>query len=283
MNNSLDLMRARLNLRGGVTQQDRMIKDKRETLDRVLMYSYQGANVRKAGSENIDRALMNPNSVKQDYDDKIISIGYEYGYEPGTVFEWVNTGTKWLIYLQDLTELAYFKGNVRKCNYEIKWKSEDGTIFSTAAAVRGPKEVGISSTEVENINVDSPNHSLNLLLPASKEVLEYFVRYSKFYLSGDKDYNVCWRVEAIDWVSMPGILEINAVEYYVNEIHEKDVQIKSLEIRLKDCLKQTDMWKKESEKVSQSFKDCKVFCPRESTDWNEYQEWWKEKHKDDIQ
>jgi hypothetical protein len=80
MNNSLDLMRARLNLRGGVAQQDRMIKDKKETLDRVLLYSYQGANVRKVGFENIDRALINPNSVKQDYDDKIISISYEYGY-----------------------------------------------------------------------------------------------------------------------------------------------------------------------------------------------------------
>ena len=99
MNNSLDLMRARLNLRGGVTQQDRMIKDKRETLDRVVLYSYQGANVRKLDSEAVERALINPNTVKQDYDDKTISIGYECGYKPGTIFEWVNTGTKWLIYL----------------------------------------------------------------------------------------------------------------------------------------------------------------------------------------
>ena len=99
MNNSLSLMRARLNVHGGVAQQDRMIKDKRDTLNKVVYYSYQGANVRKVGSENIERALINPNTVKQDYDDKIISIGYEYDYKPGTVFEWVNTGTKWLIYL----------------------------------------------------------------------------------------------------------------------------------------------------------------------------------------
>ena len=99
MNNSLNLMRARLRYLGGEGQQDRMIKDKRETLDKVVLYSYQGATVRKVGSDTTERALINPNSVKQDYDDKIISIGYEYGYEPGTVFEWVNTGTKWLIYL----------------------------------------------------------------------------------------------------------------------------------------------------------------------------------------
>jgi hypothetical protein len=30
-------------------------------------------------------------------------------------------------------------------------------------------------------------------------------------------HQVCWRVEAIDWISTPGILEIVAVEYYANE------------------------------------------------------------------
>jgi hypothetical protein len=30
---ALDLMRARLQVRGGITQQDRMIKDKRDILD----------------------------------------------------------------------------------------------------------------------------------------------------------------------------------------------------------------------------------------------------------
>lgn len=31
------------------------------------------------------------------------------------------------------------------------------------------------------------------------------------------------------------------------------------------------------------YENCKCLCPRESSDWSEYQEWWKEKHKDDIQ
>ena len=32
-----------------------------------------------------------------------------------------------------------------------------------------------------------------------------------------------------------------------------------------------------------AFENCKAFCPRNCSDWNEYQEWYKEKHKDDIQ
>jgi hypothetical protein len=33
-------------------------------------------------------------------------------------------------------------------------------------------------------------------------------------LQGD---DTCWRVEATDWISTPGILEVIAVEYYANE------------------------------------------------------------------
>ena len=219
MNNSLDLMRARLNLRGGVTQQDRMIKDKRETLDRVVWYSYQGADVRKLASETVERALINPNTVKQDYDDKTISIGYEYNYKPGIIFDWVNTGTKWLIYLQDLTELAYFKGDIRKCNYQINWKDKENKICSTYAAVIGPSEKKIDTTVKEGVSLDTPNHSLTMMLPATIEVLAYFKRYSKFYIQPLKegDSPICWRVEATDTISMPGILELTAYEYYINE------------------------------------------------------------------
>ena len=219
--NSLDLMQARLHARGGVTQQDRMIKDKRETLNRVVWYSYQGADVRKLDSETVERALINPNTVKQDYDDKIISIGYEYDYKPGTIFDWVNTGTKWLVYLQDLTELAYFKGDIRKCSYQITWKSETGNEYTTYAAVTGPSEKTIDTTKTEGISLDVPNHSLTMMLPATIEVLSYFKRYSKFYIQPLKegDSPVCWRVEATDTISMPGILEISAYEYYINCIN----------------------------------------------------------------
>lgn len=225
MNNGLNLMRARLNVLGGVTQQNRMIKDKRDTLDRIVLYSYQGAKVRKLGSETADPALINPNQVKQDYDDKIISIGYEYGYTPGTIFDWVNTGTKWLIYLQDLTELAYFKGDIRKCSYEISWRDANGDIKTTFAAIRGPKETSIDTSIKEGVSYDFPNHSLNILLPKNEDTLAQFTRYSEFYLKPltGENSSICWRIEATDTLSMPGIIEVNAVEYYANE-HEDNVE-----------------------------------------------------------
>ena len=55
-------------------------------------------------------------------------------------------------------------------------------------------------------------------MPKSESAINYFKRYSKFYLQGlsEGDENICWRVEAKDSISMPGILEINATEYYAN-------------------------------------------------------------------
>ena len=57
-------------------------------------------------------------------------------------------------------------------------------------------------------------------MPLNENTRNYFKRYSKFYLKND---NTCWRVEAIDWISTPGILEVAAVEYYANEF-EDDIE-----------------------------------------------------------
>ena len=217
----------RLQFHGGNLQQERMIKDKRRSLNRALWYSYQAAQVLRTDAEYRKpvRALINPNKLKQDYDDKIISIGYEYNFKPGDVFEWIGTNTHWLIYLQDLTELAYFRGDIRKCSYEIAWQDEDGE-HSTYVALRGPVETKINYIQKHGISVDTPNYSLNMLIPLNNATLKYFQRYSKFYLQSDiNEYmnNVCWRVEAIDWLSTPGILEVAAVEYYANET-EDDIE-----------------------------------------------------------
>ena len=208
---------------GGPAQQSRMITDKRKTLDRVIKYSYQGAFIQRIGEKTKPApALINPNKLKQDYDDKILSIGFEYNFQPGDIFEWCQTGTYWLIYLQDLTELAYFRGDIRKCSYQIVWMDEQNKEHKTYAAIRGPVETKINYIQKHTISLDEPNYSLNILMPLTDESLNYFKRYNKFYLQND-DKKVCWRVEAVDWISTPGILEITAVEHYANK-SEDDIE-----------------------------------------------------------
>ena len=226
-------MAKRLDSKGGFPQQNRMIRDKRRSLDKATLYSYQGALVKKQlydfkpameGVREADpvRALINPNKLKMDYDDKIISIGFEHGFRTGDSFEWCNTGTYWIVYLQDLEELAYFRGDIRKCSYEIEWDDEDGKRQRTYVALRGPVETKIDYIQKHGISVDNPNYSLNILMPKTTANLKQFKRYKKFYLQDlvEGEDNTCWRVEAIDTFSTPGIIEITAVEYYANEFED---------------------------------------------------------------
>jgi hypothetical protein len=91
--------------------------------------------------------------------------------------------------------------------------------------LRGPVETKIDYIQKHGISVDNPNHSLHILMPKTTASLKRFKRYSKFYLQdlAEGEDNICWRVEATDSFSTPGILEITAVEYYANE-HEDDVE-----------------------------------------------------------
>ena len=209
-------LRAQAN--GGNSQQERMIRDKRRSLDRAVWYSYQAAEIIKvdAADRRPVRALINANKLKQDYDDKIVSVGFEYNLACGDVFEWLGTNTHWLVYLQDMTELAYFRGDIRKCSYEIAWEDENGQ-HSTYVAIRGPVETKIVSTLTHGVSMDTPNYSLNLLMPKTEAVLSYFKRYSKFYLKG---HETCWEVQAIDEFSTPGIVEVVALESYANAMED---------------------------------------------------------------
>lgn len=229
---ALEHQKQRLTAGGGFAQQERMIYDKRKAFDRALLYSYQGANVEKAHNDLSDdfdikqvRALINADKLKQDYDDKIISIPYECEYHTGDVFHWVGTDTYWLIYLQDLTELSYFRGSIRRCSYEINWEDEDNVRHHTYVAVRGPVETKINYIQKHGISVDTPNYSLNILIPKTPDSEAYFKRYAKFYM---KDNDTCWRVEAVNSISMPDIIELSAVEYYANEFEDSDFVVGAL-------------------------------------------------------
>ena len=218
---------AHLRAEGGHRQQERMIQAKRKSFDRATFNSYQAAEISPVNRPRLrQRALINVNQTKPDYDDKILSVGYEHNYKPGDIIQWHRRRldgkvdvSYWLIYLQDLTELAYFKGDIRKCNYWVNWEDEYGHLHHTWFAIRGPVETKIDSMQKSNFSIDLPNHTLNILMPKNEETLKRFKRYSKFYIRGaDEESNsICWRVEATDAISMPGVLEITAHEYYSND------------------------------------------------------------------
>ena len=230
-----NLMADELEVRGGYPQQERMVRDKRKALDHATKYSYQAARIRKVQNKNevtsckdtspLVRALINPNKLKMDYDEKIVSVGFEHGFQSGDIFEWSRTNSYWIIILQDIDEIAYFRGEIRRCSYQIKWIDDDGNECSTYCAVRGPVETKIDDYDRHNILFNDPNYSLDIYMPKNEYTMNRFKRYDKFYLTNaeDPDDKICWRVEATDSISTPGILEIQATEYFSNNT-EDDVE-----------------------------------------------------------
>lgn len=68
-------LKARLNFRGGINQQDRMNRDKDRSLRKALLYSYQAATAILPDLKEF-RCLINPNKLTEDADDKILSIPF---------------------------------------------------------------------------------------------------------------------------------------------------------------------------------------------------------------
>lgn len=215
----LDNLQTRLNYRGG-SQEHRMQKDKLNSFHKALLYSYQAADITLNSSQY--RCLINPDKIKQDYDDKIISIDFDANMKTGDVFKWDNTNTYWLVYLEHFEEDAYFRGEIRRCRYDISFKVGE-TVYSTKAAVRGPVETKIVHNLKANVSYDDPNLTLEILIPKNVQTEAYFIRYNKFMSGG-----ICWQIQAVDSFSMPGIIQLTAKEYFKDDFKDTDTVVNGL-------------------------------------------------------
>ena len=219
---NLELMKMRAKALNNDRQIERMVRDKLRSLHRSLLYSYQSAWIQKVGSEEKNRALINPDKIKFDYDEKIVSVDPKWEYKPGDVFEWKNTGTYWLILKQELTEVAYFRGNCRRCQALEVFDKETGEVETYWMAIRGPVETKINTIQKAGIVADVPNLTINAYVAKTDKTMKLFERYQKFSFAGRY-----WKVTAPDSISTPGILEFTAEEDY--DCDHEDLIIKEVD------------------------------------------------------
>lgn len=208
---NLDLMKKRLQYLGG-NAEERMIKGKLNSLEKSFSISYQSADILFAGK--VCKSLINPNRLTIDQDDKIVSTVFETGLAVGSVFTWISTNTKWLVYDKRLTEDAYFIGNIRKCNNQIKWLDEKNIEREIDVSIVDPNEGSVDSAAKPSFSIDIPNNSLKILMP-SNNFTKIFKRYFKFMLDGQ-----VWEVVSSSDKSNPGITSLIVVESFINK--EKD-------------------------------------------------------------
>ena len=227
----LDNLSLRLNYQGG-NQEGRLIKDKQRSLNKALLYSYQAETAILADGREF-RCLINPDKLKNDYDDKIISIPFEdvclnskrkgktneglekIGMKVGDVFQWKETETYWLVYLQRLEENAYFRAEIRKCRYEVDINENKYKVY-----LCGPAENAIvwhtkKNMKGSGVTWNDLNYDLTMFITKDELTEDYFHRFTKVKVSG-KPYEV----QAVDAISTEGIIEVALKEDYTNEVQD---------------------------------------------------------------
>lgn len=222
----LENLKTRLDYRGGNNQQARMQAGKLSTLKKALLYSYQAATaILQDGREF--KCLINPDKLKNEYEDKIISIPFEdiclneskvgkiseglqkIGMKVGDIFTWKETNTKWLVYLQRLEETAYFRAEIRRCQYTI---DVNGKIYS----IYGKRLGEIDWETKHNIFWNNLNYSLQVYISKDENTQGYFKRFKIVKINGEP-----WEVQAVDEISSDGIIIIALKEAYSNSIAEE--------------------------------------------------------------
>lgn len=224
-----DNMNMRLQWLGGARQQDRMNEDKLRTLKKALLYSYQAITLENELGEQF-RALLNPDKLKNDYDQKTLSIPFEdiclnqpkvgtttEGRQSthiscGQVFKNVDNNTYWIIYLQNLEETAYFRAEVKRCKEEVEINGHKYKVY-----IRGPIETKIDWSQKKGINWNDLNYSLFMYITKNEETLEFFHRFSIIKVRG-KPYEV----QVADSFAADGIIEVVLLETNDNSLEDQE-------------------------------------------------------------
>lgn len=217
---SLDLLKKRLQYNGG-SQEGRMINSKLKSLKKALVHSYQAATAVLADNREF-KCLINPDKVKMDYDNKIVSIPFQdiclnndsniiedINMKPGDVFTWKETNTFWLVYLRRYEEDAYFRAEIRRCDYEIEINKNKYRVY-----VAGPDKLKfdwMTKTLPHGFSWNNLNYNTMMYITKNEETEAFFHRFTKIKLCGKP-----WSVAVVDSISTEGIIQVALKEDFSN-------------------------------------------------------------------
>ena len=204
-------MFTRIQYAGGVMD-NRVDKSKLHSMQMALQNSYQAEWITL--NDNKYRCLINPDKLKEDYDQKVISIEHSAGMKEGDVFYWDRTDTHWLVYLQQHSESAYFRAQIRRCNYEIEVNNHKYWVY-----LRGPVETALVWRQKHNIEFNDLNYSLLIYVTKNEETLDFFKRFQILQIDGHR-----WRVAATDIFSQGSIIEVYLEEFFDNSLEDEQIK-----------------------------------------------------------
>lgn len=215
----LSNIKKRICYRGGRDAIDRMIQDKNKSLKNALFNSYQSATaVLEDGREF--KCLINPNKLSMELDDKMLSIPFEdvclnknggqdesTNVKCGSVIQWKENGSHWIVYSQFLQEVAYFRGLMRQCESEPL--EIDGKKFWYY--LKGPDDKSIDWQKTKHLIFNNLNYSIELYITKDERTLQFFQKFKKC-----KIYGKNFEIQAVDELSVNGLLLVYLKETYSN-------------------------------------------------------------------
>ena len=114
---SLKTLKTRIDYMGG-NSLNRIKRQKLNSFHAALKEDYNSRPILTSLGEEY-QALINDDNTKSDYDKRYISIDFAASLNPGDVFQCLDDNTHWMVYLQDLVEIAYFKSEIIRCRYQV--------------------------------------------------------------------------------------------------------------------------------------------------------------------
>lgn len=215
---SLETLQTRINYMGG-NSLGRIKQQKLNSFHAALKEDYNSRPILTPLGEQY-QALINDDNTKPDYDKRYISVDFAAELNPGDVFECLDDNTHWMIYLQDLVEIAYFKSEIIRCRYQIKINNTDYWVY-----FQGPTETAIRWNFKRNLSWNDLNFSGTIYIKKDEQTQNYFNRFNKLKINGHT-----WQIKVVDTLTVPGIIELEVQEYFDSltedlvEINQVDTQ-----------------------------------------------------------
>ena len=199
---------SRLTYNGG-NQLNRIKMNKLRSFRAALKNDYNSRMIKVPNKSAWPCLLVNNTSgLKSDYDRKRLSVEFDAGLDSGDVFEVLDDGTHWMVYLPTLTETAYLRTEVIRCRYTL---DVDGQIYWIY--LQGPTEMDATWFQKKGVHYDEPNWSGTIYIKKDSRTINFFHRFTKIQIEGHT-----WEVHVVDELSVPGIIELEIREFYDDPI-----------------------------------------------------------------
>ena len=204
---SLKTLSARIDYLGG-DQLSRINKQKLQSFRAALKNDYNSRLIKTDKHASVPCIIKNnAYGLKADYDKKYISVEFSAGLEAGDVFQCLDDNSRWMIYLPILTETAYLRSEIIRCDHSLNINGKEYFVY-----FQGPVETDIRWFIKNGINANELNKSGTVYIKKDDNTLSFFHRFTKIKINGHM-----WEVQVTDPISVPGILELELQEYYDNK------------------------------------------------------------------